>query len=92
MTLEEAIDVIEGCSGFTDASTPVGEAWGVVLWHLGGGRPNDREIVDMLRELASTVHASAEELASMGFSAEAADQHQQAAKARAMVNSLEAGK
>jgi hypothetical protein len=34
MNIEEAIDVIESVSGFTDESTPVGEAWQEVLAYL----------------------------------------------------------
>jgi hypothetical protein len=34
MDLNTAIDVIESCDGFTDESTPVGEAWATVLSHL----------------------------------------------------------
>jgi hypothetical protein len=40
MDLSTAIDVIESCAGFTDESTPVGEAWAVVLRYL-----NDAETV-----------------------------------------------
>ena len=31
MNIQDAIDVIESVSGFTDESTPVGEAWAEVL-------------------------------------------------------------
>jgi len=31
MRIEDAIDVIDNCSGFTDLTTPVGEAWDIVL-------------------------------------------------------------
>ena len=34
MNIEDAIDVIESVSGFTDESTPVGEAWREVLSYL----------------------------------------------------------
>jgi hypothetical protein len=34
MDLNTAIDVIESCDGFTDESTPVGEAWAVVLNYI----------------------------------------------------------
>lgn len=31
MKLESAIDTIYNCSGFTDLTTPVGEAWDLVV-------------------------------------------------------------
>ena len=34
MNIQDAIDVIESVSGFTDESTPVGEAWKEVLSYL----------------------------------------------------------
>jgi hypothetical protein len=34
MDIQTAIDIIESCSGFTDESTPVGEAWNTVLSYL----------------------------------------------------------
>jgi hypothetical protein len=34
MDIYTAIDLIETCSGFTDESTPVGEAWAVVHSYL----------------------------------------------------------
>jgi hypothetical protein len=34
MNIQDAIDVIESVSGFTDESTPVGEAWKEVLSYI----------------------------------------------------------
>lgn len=34
MSLDTAISIIESCAGFTDESTPVGEAWSVVVANL----------------------------------------------------------
>ena len=38
MDLNTAIEVIESCTGFTDESTPAGEAWAVVLSYLYAGK------------------------------------------------------
>lgn len=34
MSLQDAIRVIDSCSGFTDQSTPAGEAWNVIQSEL----------------------------------------------------------
>jgi hypothetical protein len=36
VNIQDAIDVIESVSGFTDKSTPVGEAWAEVLSYVRG--------------------------------------------------------
>lgn len=39
MNLYDAIDVIESAPGFTDETTPVGEAWATVLTSLSPPQP-----------------------------------------------------
>lgn len=39
MNIQDAVDVIESVSGFTDESTPVGEAWLEVLSFISCAQP-----------------------------------------------------
>ena len=56
MNIQDAVDVIESVSGFTDESTPVGEAWLEVLSFISCAPPDPvaptrKEAVDLYSEV-----------------------------------------
>ena len=59
MNTQDAIDVIESVSGFTDKSTPVGEAWAEVLSYVYHPTPPAPEVGEV-KELVAALKADAE--------------------------------
>jgi hypothetical protein len=74
MDLPTAIDVIESCAGFTDDSTPVGEAWCRILSCLRHIEPPmDDEIAPILlwrRMRSAYLLSRCDELEELGYAAE----------------------
>ena len=55
MTITDAIDIMESISGVTDESTPVGDAWNVILRYIHNPTPPpeapaDGEVAELVRE------------------------------------------
>lgn len=70
MNLEDAISVIDSCSGFTDPNTPAGEAWEVVQSFLNGTAlsAKDAEVERWKEEVAwraTMITSQAAELATL---------------------------
>ena len=51
--IKQAMSVIESCAGFTDESTPAGEAWGVVRMELERLRAIREPVKKCIRSLKS---------------------------------------
>jgi hypothetical protein len=59
MNIQDAIDVIESVSGFTDESTPVGEAWIEVLSYLYRPTAPPPPVAEEVAELVEWLEAQA---------------------------------